>query len=128
PLLPGGPQDHTPATVSRRTGSHLPQQLLVRADMPAAIVAALVAELRESPADHCRGDAQLLPPARPRGTRASDTRACDGRLQRRTLRHFPCAARTQHWQRAKVTSARENPLLWNLMWPIAGAPDVSLYF
>jgi hypothetical protein len=96
--------------------------------MPAATVAALVAELRESPADHCRGDAQLLPPARPRGTRASDTRACDGRLQRRTLRHFPCAARTQHWQRAKVTSARENPLLWNLMWPIAGAPDVSLYF
>jgi hypothetical protein len=31
-------------------------------------------------------------------------------------------------QRAKVTSARENPLLWNLMWPIAGAPDVSFYF
>ena len=31
-------------------------------------------------------------------------------------------------QRAKVTSARENPLLWNLMWPIAGAPDGSFYF
>lgn len=31
-------------------------------------------------------------------------------------------------QRAKVISARENPLLWNLMWPIAGAPDGSFYF
>ena len=31
-------------------------------------------------------------------------------------------------QRAKVTSAREAPLLWNLMWPIAGAPDGSFYF
>jgi hypothetical protein len=31
-------------------------------------------------------------------------------------------------QRAKVTSARENPLLWNLMWPIAGLPDGSFYF
>jgi hypothetical protein len=31
-------------------------------------------------------------------------------------------------QRAKVTSARENPLLWNLMWPLAGVPDGSLYF
>jgi hypothetical protein len=31
-------------------------------------------------------------------------------------------------QRAKVTSAREEPLLWNLMWPIAGAPDGSFYF
>ena len=31
-------------------------------------------------------------------------------------------------QRAKVTSAREQPLLWNLMWPIAGAPHGSFYF
>jgi hypothetical protein len=31
-------------------------------------------------------------------------------------------------QPAKVTSAREEPLLWNLMWPIAGAPDGSFYF
>jgi hypothetical protein len=31
-------------------------------------------------------------------------------------------------QRAKVTSARENPLLWNLMWPNAGLPDGSFYF
>jgi hypothetical protein len=31
-------------------------------------------------------------------------------------------------QRAKVTSAREEPLLWNLMWPIVGAPDGSFYF
>jgi hypothetical protein len=31
-------------------------------------------------------------------------------------------------QQAKVTSARENPLLWNLMWPIAGLPDGSFYF
>jgi hypothetical protein len=31
-------------------------------------------------------------------------------------------------QRAKVTSAREEPLLWNLMWPIAAAPDGSFYF
>jgi predicted extracellular nuclease len=31
-------------------------------------------------------------------------------------------------QRAKVTSAREEPLLWNLMWPIAGLPDGSFYF
>jgi predicted extracellular nuclease len=31
-------------------------------------------------------------------------------------------------QRAKVTSARENPLLWNLMWPIVGSPDGSFYF
>jgi len=31
-------------------------------------------------------------------------------------------------QRAKVTSARDNPLLWNLMWPIAGTPDGSFYF
>jgi predicted extracellular nuclease len=31
-------------------------------------------------------------------------------------------------QRAKVTSARENPLLWNLMWPDAGLPDGSFYF
>jgi hypothetical protein len=31
-------------------------------------------------------------------------------------------------QRAKVTSARENPLLWNLMWPIVGTPDGSFYF
>jgi hypothetical protein len=28
-------------------------------------------------------------------------------------------------QRAKVTSARENPLLWNLMWSIAGLPDAA---
>ena len=31
-------------------------------------------------------------------------------------------------QRAKVTDARENPLLWNLMWPIAGLREGSLYF
>jgi hypothetical protein len=31
-------------------------------------------------------------------------------------------------QRAKVTAARENPLLWNLMWPLAGIPDGSFYF
>ena len=31
-------------------------------------------------------------------------------------------------QRAKVTSARENPLLWNLIWPIVGTPDGSFYF
>jgi hypothetical protein len=31
-------------------------------------------------------------------------------------------------QWAKVTSAREEPLLWNLMWLIAGAPDGSFYF
>ena len=31
-------------------------------------------------------------------------------------------------QRAKVTSARESPLLWNLMWPAAGTPDGSFYF
>jgi Endonuclease/Exonuclease/phosphatase family len=31
-------------------------------------------------------------------------------------------------QQAKVTSGREEPLLWNLMWPIAGTPDGSFYF
>ena len=31
-------------------------------------------------------------------------------------------------QRAKVTAARSNPLLWNLMWPGAGTPDGSFYF
>ena len=31
-------------------------------------------------------------------------------------------------QRAKVTNARENTLLWNLMWPDAGLPDGSFYF
>ena len=31
-------------------------------------------------------------------------------------------------QRAKVMSARENPLLWNLMWPVAGVPDGSFWF
>jgi hypothetical protein len=31
-------------------------------------------------------------------------------------------------QRAKVTSAREEPLFWNVMWPIVGAPDGSFYF
>jgi hypothetical protein len=31
-------------------------------------------------------------------------------------------------QWAKVTSAQEEPLLWNLMWLIAGAPDGSFYF
>jgi predicted extracellular nuclease len=31
-------------------------------------------------------------------------------------------------QRTKVTAARESPLLWNLMWPTAGAPDGSFYF
>lgn len=31
-------------------------------------------------------------------------------------------------QKAKVTSARENPLLWNLMWPIAGIPDGTFYY
>lgn len=31
-------------------------------------------------------------------------------------------------QRAKVTSARAEPLLWNLMWPIAGMPDGCFYF
>jgi len=31
-------------------------------------------------------------------------------------------------QRARVTAARENPLLWNLMWPLAGVPDGSFYF
>jgi Endonuclease/Exonuclease/phosphatase family len=30
-------------------------------------------------------------------------------------------------QRAMVTSAREESLLWNPMWPIAGAPDGSFY-
>lgn len=30
-------------------------------------------------------------------------------------------------QRAKVTSARQEPLLWNLTLPIAGAPDGSFY-
>jgi predicted extracellular nuclease len=30
--------------------------------------------------------------------------------------------------KARVTGARENPLLWNLMWPIAGGPDGSFYF
>jgi hypothetical protein len=27
-----------------------------------------------------------------------------------------------------LTGARENPLLWNLMWPIIGGPDGSFYF
>ena len=31
-------------------------------------------------------------------------------------------------QRVKVTNARENPLPWNLMWPIAGLSDGSFYF
>jgi predicted extracellular nuclease len=31
-------------------------------------------------------------------------------------------------QRAKVTSAREEPLLWNLMWPVIGMPDGTFYF
>ncbi len=31
-------------------------------------------------------------------------------------------------QRVKVTAARSNPLLWNLMWPGAGTPDGSFYF
>ena len=31
-------------------------------------------------------------------------------------------------QQAKVTSARESPLLWNLMWRAAGVPDGSFYF
>jgi predicted extracellular nuclease len=31
-------------------------------------------------------------------------------------------------QRAKVTSAREEPRLWNLMWPVVGTPDGSFYF
>ena len=31
-------------------------------------------------------------------------------------------------QRAKVMAARENPLLWNLMWPAAGTPDGSFWF
>jgi hypothetical protein len=31
-------------------------------------------------------------------------------------------------QRAKVTSARLEPLLLNLMWPLAGLPDGSFYF
>jgi Endonuclease/Exonuclease/phosphatase family len=31
-------------------------------------------------------------------------------------------------QRAKVTSAREEPRLWNVMWPITGLPDGSFYF
>jgi predicted extracellular nuclease len=31
-------------------------------------------------------------------------------------------------QRAKVTAARESPLLWNLMWPNAGTPEGSFYF
>jgi len=31
-------------------------------------------------------------------------------------------------QRSRVTSARESPLLWNLMWPAAGRPDGSFYF
>lgn len=31
-------------------------------------------------------------------------------------------------QKAKVTSARENPLLWNLMWPAAGTPDGTYYY
>ena len=31
-------------------------------------------------------------------------------------------------QRTKVTSARANPLLWNLMWPVAGEPDGSFWF
>jgi hypothetical protein len=39
------------------------------------------------------------------------------------VRHAPSTR-----QRAKVTSAREAPLLWNLMWPIVGASDGSFYF
>ncbi|ETT24124.1 hypothetical protein RAJCM14343_1484 [Rhodococcus aetherivorans] len=31
-------------------------------------------------------------------------------------------------QKSKVISTRQNPLLWNLMWPSAGAPDGSFYF
>jgi endonuclease/exonuclease/phosphatase family metal-dependent hydrolase len=31
-------------------------------------------------------------------------------------------------QRVKVTSARLEPLLWNLMWPTTGEPDGSFYF
>ncbi len=31
-------------------------------------------------------------------------------------------------QRTKVNSARERPLLWNLMWRAAGAPEGSFYF
>jgi predicted extracellular nuclease len=30
--------------------------------------------------------------------------------------------------KARVTGARDNPLLWNLMWPISGGPDGSFYF
>ena len=30
--------------------------------------------------------------------------------------------------KARVTGARDNPLLWNLMWPTAGGPDGSFYF
>jgi hypothetical protein len=30
-------------------------------------------------------------------------------------------------QRAKVTAARQEPLLWNVMWPVAGGPDGSFY-
>ena len=33
---------------------------------------------------------------------------------------------TRQW--AKITSAREKPLLWNLLLPIAGLPDGSSYF
>ena len=43
---------------------------------------------------HRRRDARLLPPARTRGARPGDTRARDGRLQRRAVRHVarhPCA-------------------------------------
>ena len=42
---------------------------------------------------------------------------------RSTLRWF--WMRSVPGQRAKVTSEREEPLLWNLMRPVAGAPDRS---
>ena len=31
-------------------------------------------------------------------------------------------------QRAKATAARENPVLWNVMWPSLGVPEGSFYF
>jgi predicted extracellular nuclease len=30
--------------------------------------------------------------------------------------------------RVRVTGPRDNPMLWNLMWPVAGGPDGSFYF
>jgi hypothetical protein len=64
---------------------------------------------------HCRGDAQLFSPAGPRGARTPNTDVGDGDVNDELFDTSLVRHALSTWQPAKVTSAREEPLLRNLV-------------